>query len=470
MNIATSCGFSEQYPYSDLERIIYIFLTYTGDGLFALAFGMIMSNSEMFSEHFINVFQKQKQVQLILKNTPLSNQMLSRVDSYFQHLCNSENSDKSNIKSISNFITKKFYEDLIFLRAKTFLLNFPIFIEARSYLLLREIAFKLEFTVYMPGDYIIIKDDIGEEMFFILEGNVNVLSVSDDEIIATLKSGDYFGEIALYMNPTKRICSVVAETYCEMCLLQKKFINEILDSFPIIREIFLKESKRRMDEIQKKSFSSNKTTNQKSPLSQKKINLKSRISILSEQCNEKEPSSSLISEDSHVEKNLPENDGNSYLLNMNSLNRLNSFDSSNNNSPQIKSKFYNITKAQSSKLIKEFMPRHSKKNSFYEEKLKGFSDAILKDDEFGNFEIVNLNLLIFKLFYVLETEDIPVSQSQFVEENELMEENLKMKRQSRRMKRIDNERRYSRISLKKEIKLLRNKNFTIKWSSHISEI
>jgi len=35
---------------------------------------------------------------------------------------------------------------------------------------MREIASVLTNVIYMPGDYIIYKDQIGEEMFFIVEG------------------------------------------------------------------------------------------------------------------------------------------------------------------------------------------------------------------------------------------------------------------------------------------------------------
>ena len=50
----------------------------------------------------------------------------------------------------------------------------------------------------MPNDYIIYKDDIGEEMYFIIEGLVNILSPSEDKIITTLTDGNYFGKKNLF--------------------------------------------------------------------------------------------------------------------------------------------------------------------------------------------------------------------------------------------------------------------------------
>jgi len=46
----------------------------------------------------------------------------------------------------------------------------PVFGKFNSENLVREISFHLTNQIYMPGDFIIQKGDIGEEMFFIVEG------------------------------------------------------------------------------------------------------------------------------------------------------------------------------------------------------------------------------------------------------------------------------------------------------------
>ena len=37
--------------------------------------------------------------------------------------------------------------------------------------------------MFLPGDYIIHKDDIGEEMYFIIKGTVNVMSKNERDTI-----------------------------------------------------------------------------------------------------------------------------------------------------------------------------------------------------------------------------------------------------------------------------------------------
>lgn len=412
MNIATNCGLPLQYPYNNLERTFFILVTYTGDLLFAVAFGMIAANSELFPDHFKNIFRNRDKVKMMLKNEPISSQVRSRVEGYFAYLCNSTNSKQSNMKTLANFVSRQIYEDLVFLRAKPFLLNFPIFKEANSYLLLREVAFHLEYVVYMPGDYIIIRNDIGEEMFFIIEGEVNVLTVREDETLATLKSGEYFGEIALFLHTPKRMCSVIAGTYCELYVLRKKFLVEILNSFPIVKEMFLKETERRIAEFQKKSTKNRGSIFSKSPFfknSEKTNKPQQSLTFsktLDEKSNERDEMGiskvSILRSELKITSglNLNMNNSPSYKMLSSILdgpeNEKNNTEISYNESnffsppPQIHKRIKNEKNIlQNSKFFDlknedTFMSSSNpKKISFYEEKLKTYGN--FNDDDFGYF-------------------------------------------------------------------------------------
>ena len=86
------------------------------------------------------------------------------------------------------------------------------------------------------------KDDIGEEMYFIIEGTVNILTIDESGIIISLSKGNYFGEIALFSENAKRICSVVSATFCQLFILRKENLSLISSKFPKMEEIFKKES------------------------------------------------------------------------------------------------------------------------------------------------------------------------------------------------------------------------------------
>ena len=52
-------------------------------------------------------------------------------------------------------------------------------------------------------------------MYFLVEGSVNILSATNENhVVKTLEKGAFFGDIALFSNNAKRMCSVVAATFC----------------------------------------------------------------------------------------------------------------------------------------------------------------------------------------------------------------------------------------------------------------
>ena len=84
-----------------------------------------------------------------------------------------------------------------------------------------------------PYEYVIVEGEVGEEMFFLAQGIVEVLlSHGGAEVCAaTLKSGSWFGEIAL-LRDTYRTASVRSVTACSCFKLQKQDFNGILRVFP----------------------------------------------------------------------------------------------------------------------------------------------------------------------------------------------------------------------------------------------
>ena len=55
-----------------------------------------------------------------------------------------------------------------------------------------DVVTKLRFEVFQPGDEIIHEGTIGDKMYFIQEGVVDIIK-SNGEVLTTLSDGSYFG-------------------------------------------------------------------------------------------------------------------------------------------------------------------------------------------------------------------------------------------------------------------------------------
>jgi hyperpolarization activated cyclic nucleotide-gated potassium channel 2 len=55
-----------------------------------------------------------------------------------------------------------------------------------------DVITKLRFEVFQPVDQIICEGTIGDKMYFIQEGAVNIIK-SDGQVLTTLSDGSYFG-------------------------------------------------------------------------------------------------------------------------------------------------------------------------------------------------------------------------------------------------------------------------------------
>ncbi len=96
---------------------------------------------------------------------------------------------------------------------------------------LRELVLHLEPQVSVPGEIILRRGLIGDQIYFINKGIVDVFASDDETVIATLRDGDFFGEMALLAS-RPRANTVVAVDYCNLYTLEREKFDQVLDDFP----------------------------------------------------------------------------------------------------------------------------------------------------------------------------------------------------------------------------------------------
>ncbi|MEO1251847.1 MAG: cation:proton antiporter [Pseudomonadota bacterium] len=97
----------------------------------------------------------------------------------------------------------------------------------------RSLARLLKTRVAVPGDHIIERGSIGEEMFFIASGAVDVMLPDGGRV--ALGSGDFFGELAL-ITDAPRNADVIALGYSTLLVLRKRDFSAFLRKHADLRE------------------------------------------------------------------------------------------------------------------------------------------------------------------------------------------------------------------------------------------
>ncbi|HEY9838949.1 MAG TPA: cyclic nucleotide-binding domain-containing protein [Candidatus Obscuribacterales bacterium] len=83
------------------------------------------------------------------------------------------------------------------------------------------------------GEFIVKEGDTGDSMFVLARGKVKVRRQGDE--VATLHTGEIFGEMALVLNQP-RAADIVAEEDCNVLMLKRQDFENMLQTYPLIRE------------------------------------------------------------------------------------------------------------------------------------------------------------------------------------------------------------------------------------------
>lgn len=127
------------------------------------------------------------------------------------------------------------------LSIQSFITNLPLF----QFLppdIIHKLALSVEPLVFSPFEYILRKGDTCGDIYFIIEGEVEVLNQEGviEIPLARLSSGSYFGEMSflnyLQNKPRIRTATIRSVTYCELMVIKSEYLEKLCDDYPTIIE------------------------------------------------------------------------------------------------------------------------------------------------------------------------------------------------------------------------------------------
>jgi len=227
----TTVGYGETTPLTTAQHIYAMLIMLAGVGVYGFIIGNVAN--------------------LLSKRNPARNQFFNNLDQ-LKVFVNYRNIPLSLQKKISDYYTyiwkkKLGFDESVFLSGlpqglqnevsihlkREILEKIPLF-KGVSDNFLRDVSLHMRPIVCVPGECVFNEGDIGNEMYFVIRGKLEV--VMNDEPLSILTDGDFFGEISLFTEQKRRTAAVISKSYSDLYRLDRELFEEVLRRYPKIAE------------------------------------------------------------------------------------------------------------------------------------------------------------------------------------------------------------------------------------------
>ncbi|XP_058949071.2 uncharacterized protein [Pocillopora verrucosa] len=239
----SSTGYGDIHAHNMESQLIATVVMLTGLLLYGYCLSSIAATLANSAAPKVEFFARMTATQEFMAEQNLSRHLMERTETYLTMLWRVHRGEATpGGRRLIEDMPLSLQMDVTYEETKDYLEKVPIFMETDA-IFLRELSLKVTSYLFSPGDYIVYAGDMGREMYCVRRGLVEVIADDDKgtgeaTVVATLGPGAYFGEIGLIFGEN-RLATVKAKTFCEILMLTKPDLDEVLVRFPIVaRQIY----------------------------------------------------------------------------------------------------------------------------------------------------------------------------------------------------------------------------------------
>ena len=228
-------GQDDAKPSSTLQSVFSVFIVIVREGLSVAVVGQVAS----FISNYDNAAAAYRQKMLLstqfMNTFRVPSDLSSRVLQY--HQFNYLRTNGLSADEVLEGLNGRSRRDISYFLNGKVLRNVPMFQNTPENFV-EELCGMLLHETYCPQEYVIKVGEVGRAMYVISSGRLSVIG-SNGERFSVLRSGDYFGEIALIYS-RKRTASVQALTFSDLNILSYDSFQHILDDYPEVVDMVTK--------------------------------------------------------------------------------------------------------------------------------------------------------------------------------------------------------------------------------------
>ena len=223
----TSVGYGDIVPVTNGQRLYAVMVQLTGFGVLGYLVGKVVSIISRTDQVRARYEENIELFTTAIRRRTLPQDLQKRILAYYTYLRDQKvgYDESAFLRGLPESLRTEVELSL----KKEFIEGIPLFREASEKFIV-EIALKLELIVVTPGATLLKAGDTANEMYFIISGDLEVLN-KEGAVIAALKEGDFFGEIALFKK-RPRSATVRAVTYCNLYKLERHMFEEVIANHP----------------------------------------------------------------------------------------------------------------------------------------------------------------------------------------------------------------------------------------------
>ena len=135
-----------------------------------------------------------------------------------------------DLKQVANMLPKHLQKQVYYKLHKNLLLQVPAF-EGCHVSFIEQLILELGTQVLLAGDFAFRKDDLGELMYFLQFGSIEIGNIDMSVIYVTKETGSFFGEIAIFSNQ-RRTASARGKSDSILYTLSKAGFESVAVRFP----------------------------------------------------------------------------------------------------------------------------------------------------------------------------------------------------------------------------------------------
>lgn len=249
MTTLTTIGYGDITPQGSAQTLYVILIEMFGAAMYGLVIGNIaglISNIDVAKRQYR---EKLDQINAFLKYRNIPDQLMKKINRYYSYLWDTRKG--YNEIEFLHDLPAALKESVALHLNKEIIERVPLFEKAEPSLI-RDIILQLEPVVFTPGDYIVRAGELGRDMFFISKGTVTVLSADENITYASLKAGQFFGEISLLLS-MPRTATIKAAGFCDLYRLDKEHFDIVVEQYPDFKESIRVLADKRREEIMAKA-------------------------------------------------------------------------------------------------------------------------------------------------------------------------------------------------------------------------